>query len=160
MSGEKESADIVSLIVQASRAQVAAMMARLAARGFDDMTCAFATVMPLIDATGIRSSVLAQQTGVTKQAVSQLVRLLKDRGYVELAPDATDSRAKVVRLTKRGIAVKKACMDLHEEFQLSAVKALGKKDLSKLKAHLIQYIASVASAEERSPAENACLRGA
>ena len=139
MSNNAEPPDLVSIIMKASRAQVEAIMARLAVGGFDDMTSTFATVLPLIDSAGIRPGVLAQQTGVTKQAVSQLVRLLVKRKYVELAPDATDTRAKVVRLTKRGVEVKKACTELHDEFEQLAVKILGKKALARLQHDLDKY---------------------
>ena len=137
--------DLVSIIMKASRAQVEAIMARLAVGGFDDMTSTFATVLPLIDSAGIRPGVLAQQTGVTKQAVSQLVRLLKKRRYVELVPDMTDTRAKVVRLTKRGVEVKKACAELHDEFEQLAGKILGKEALARLQHDLDKYTDGLAS---------------
>ena len=45
---------------------------------------------------------LAEMSGVTKQAISQQVAYLEARGYVAVEPDAADSRAKLVRLTKKG----------------------------------------------------------
>jgi len=67
------------------------------------VTPAFSSLMPLLDATGVRPSTLAQRAGITKQAISQLVRELETRGYVGQVPDSTDTRAKIVRLTKRGV---------------------------------------------------------
>jgi DNA-binding MarR family transcriptional regulator len=93
--------DIAPLLMLAARTQLAQMMKRLAVLGFDGLTPAFASVMPLVDAKGSRSTVLAQKAGVTKQAMSQLVKLLEQRDYVEQVADATDTRAKVIRLTKR-----------------------------------------------------------
>jgi len=46
------------------------MMLRLTARGFDDLTPAFAGLIPLLDADGARSTVLAQRANVTKQAIT------------------------------------------------------------------------------------------
>ena len=37
--------------------------------------------------------------------MSQLVKLVEQRDYVEQVADAADTRAKVIRLTKRGIAL-------------------------------------------------------
>jgi DNA-binding MarR family transcriptional regulator len=136
------------IIMQASRAQIAAMMARFAARGFDGVTPALAMVVHLLDTIGVRSTVLAQQTGVTKQAMSQLVRLLKERGYVEQAPDAKDSRAKVIRLTKRGVALQKSCVKVREELNAAAIEVLGKKGLERLRADLGKVIASFAMAHK------------
>src|SRR5579883_2297185 len=81
--------DVAPAIGAASRAMVAAMMARLAPRGFDGLTPAFAGLIPLLDAAGARPTALAQQAGVTKQAMSQLIRELETRGYVEQVPDPT-----------------------------------------------------------------------
>ena len=65
--------DVAPIIGAASRGMIAAMMARLSARGFDGMTPAFAGVIPSLDANGARPSSLAQRAGVTKQAISQLI---------------------------------------------------------------------------------------
>ena len=135
--------DLAPIILQASRAQLSAMIAHLSARGFADLTPTFALVMPLLDATGMRSSILAQRTGVTKQAMSQLVRLLEQRGYVEQAPDPSDSRAKVVRLTKHGVALRNACEEVREELHAKAVAVLGKRDLRQLQKSLSRLVESL-----------------
>jgi DNA-binding MarR family transcriptional regulator len=143
MSKDAEFLDTAPILAQAARAQVATMMSRLAARGFDDMTPAFAAVIPLLDATGERPTALAQRAGVTKQAMGQLLKLLKHRNYVEQVPDPSDTRAKVVRLTKRGVALRAACMDVRRDLHTAALKALGKKELASLQKGLQQLIASM-----------------
>ena len=135
--------DIAPLLMLAARTQMAQMMQRLAALGFDGLTPAFASVMVLLDAKGSRATVLAQKAGVTKQAMSQLVKLLEQRDYVEQVADPTDTRAKVIRLTKRGIALRRACEDVRKELAANALKTLGKKDLSKLHQDLNRLIASI-----------------
>jgi DNA-binding MarR family transcriptional regulator len=144
MSDERSRPNIAPIIMQAYRVQLGAMMARLTARGFEDFTPAFVTVMSLLDSTGMRSTVLAQRAGVTKQAMSQLIRLLEEREYVEQLPDATDTRAKVIRLTKRGVAIRKACAEVHEELNRAAIQTLGKKGLARLQTDLSKLIASFA----------------
>jgi DNA-binding MarR family transcriptional regulator len=54
---------------------------------------------------GARPSDLADQIGITKQAMNDLLRQLEDRGYLDLRPDPTDKRAKQINLTSRGIAL-------------------------------------------------------
>ena len=122
--------------MQASRAQTAAMMACLGGRGFEGLTPAFSTVIPLLDATGVRSSALAQRAGVTKQAMSQLVQMLEERNYVEQIPDSTDTRAKLVRLTERGVALRAAALEVRLEIQAAAVKALGPRNAKRLQEDL------------------------
>lgn len=128
--------DIAPAIGAASRAMIAAMMVKLAGSGFDDMTPAFAHLIPLLDAAGARPTVLAQRAGITKQAISQLVRELETRGYLEQVADPTDTRAKIVRLTKRGLQLRTACMGVRQELHEIALAALGKGRLSRLRNDL------------------------
>lgn len=132
MSSPPEQTDFFPTLAAVHRSLVATMMARLADRGYTDMTHAFASLMPLLDASGIRATVLAQRSGITKQAVSQLVRELKERGYVEQVSDPTDTRAKIVRLTTRGIALKATCAGIRKELTAAATKALGKATMARL----------------------------
>ena len=111
------------------------MIAKVAGCGFNAVTPAFSSLMPLLDATGTRPSTLAQQAGITKQATSQLVRELEARGYVEQVPDSTDTRAKIVRLTKRGVALH-ASAEVRLELQSFAIAKLGKSRVSRLRRDL------------------------
>jgi DNA-binding MarR family transcriptional regulator len=121
-----------------TRAFMGAMMARVKSLGFDGLTPAFASVMPLLDANGARSTVLAQKAGVTKQAMSQLIRLLETRGYVEQVPDLQDTRAKVVRLTKSGVRLRAACFQVRQELSVLALKTFGEKRLARMHGDLVQ----------------------
>jgi DNA-binding MarR family transcriptional regulator len=60
-------------------------------------------LFPHLDADGIRVTDLAARVGVTKQAVQPLVAELVAWGVVELVPDPTDGRARLVRWTPFGI---------------------------------------------------------
>ena len=53
--------DIAQLFMLAPHTQMAQMMKHLAMLGFDGLTPAFASVMPLLDAKGSRATVLAQK---------------------------------------------------------------------------------------------------
>jgi DNA-binding MarR family transcriptional regulator len=133
--------EIAPAIVGASRALVAALMARVAARGFEGMTPAFAALIPLLDARGARPSVLASQAGVSKQAMSQLIREIESRGYIEQVRDPTDTRAKIVRLNKRGVALRQACAVVRRDLQALAQNTLGEKRVAALQRDLTQLTA-------------------
>jgi DNA-binding MarR family transcriptional regulator len=145
VSSSKEEKGVIfaPALAAASRALTATMMAKVASCGFKDMTPAFASLMPLLDATGARPTTLAQRAGITKQAISQLVRELEARGYVEQVPDATDTRAKIVRLTKRGVDIRAACAEVKNELQAIAVAKLGKSRVSRLQRDLIELAAAL-----------------
>ena len=72
-------------------------------RGVADLTPSQARAVLLIDRTGTRLTELAQRAGVTKQAMMQMVDDLQAAGCVRRAPDPEDGRAKVVKLTARGL---------------------------------------------------------
>lgn len=147
MAGDPGNFEIAPLLMHAARAQLAQVMRRLAALGFDGLTPAFAGVIPLLDAKGSRATVLAQKAGVTKQAMSQLIRLLEQRDYVEQVTDPSDTRAKVIRLTARGVALRKACDEVRKDVQAQAAKTLGKADLSKLHRDLSRLISAMNSGD-------------
>jgi DNA-binding MarR family transcriptional regulator len=86
---------------------------------------------------------LAQRAGITKQAISQLVRELEVRGYVEQVPDSTDTRAKIVRLTKRGVALHAASAEVRLELQSVAIAKLGKSRVSRLRRDLLELAAAL-----------------
>ncbi len=120
----------------ASRAHVTAVVARLAARGYVDFPFASASLLWLIDEDGTRSTVLAQRAGVTKQAVSQLVKQMERQGYLEQVPDVADTRAKLVRMTVRGLAVKQACEDVRGELNRKLEKLLKASEAVRMEAAL------------------------
>lgn len=72
------------------------------AAGFEDFTPAFGSALRNIDLEGSRITTVARRAHMTKQGMSQLLKELERRGYVEFAPDPTDGRAKIVRLTGKG----------------------------------------------------------
>ena len=128
--------NVARSLMVASRAHTAAVTARLAVRGYDDFPFASASLLWLMDEGGTRSTTLAQRAGVTKQAMSQLVRLMERQGYLEQVPDPTDTRAKVVRMTERGKAVKTACVEVREELNRMLAGALGMNEAGRLEENL------------------------
>lgn len=120
----------------AARAHTAAVVARLASRGYVDFPIASASLLWLLDEGGTRSTLLARRAGVTKQAMSQLVQLMERQGYLEQLADPNDTRAKVVRMTPHGEAAKTACVEVREELNQQLAEMVGGDEARKLEAHL------------------------
>jgi DNA-binding MarR family transcriptional regulator len=148
-SKEKKEDHFAPALAAASRALTATMMAKVASCGFSDMTPSLASLMPLLDATGARATTLAQRAGITKQAISQLVRELEARGYVEQVADSTDTRAKIVRLTKRGVAIRATCAGVKDELQSIAIAKLGKSRVARLERDLVELAAALEDMRRR-----------
>lgn len=68
------------------------------------LTPALVRLLPHLSAEGIRPTELARRVEVSKQAVGQALGDLEGRGFVEMVSDPVDGRARLVRLTPRGLA--------------------------------------------------------
>ena len=123
-------------LLTAARAHNAAVVARLAQRGYVNFPFASASLLWLLDQGGTRSTTLAQRAGITKQAMSQQVKQMERQGYLEQVPDLSDTRAKVVSMTSRGEAVKAACAEVREELNKAIAKLVGKTKAREMEAHL------------------------
>ena len=130
------SSNVARALLSAARTHTAAVVARLAERGYVDFPFASASLLWLLDEGGTRSTVLAQRAGVTKQAMSQLVRMMEGQGYLEQVPDSGDTRAKVVRMTPRGEAVKTACVEVREELNRQIARLVGREQARSMEAQL------------------------
>jgi DNA-binding MarR family transcriptional regulator/catechol 2,3-dioxygenase-like lactoylglutathione lyase family enzyme len=76
--------------------------AQLHAVGIDDLPRNGAFILAGIDGTGGTRGDLPSDLGITKQAVSQVIDILANRGYLERSPDPDDRRRNVLELTERG----------------------------------------------------------
>jgi DNA-binding MarR family transcriptional regulator len=74
-------------------------------------------VFRFIDEDGSRLTDLAESSGLTKQAVGEVVADLEQLGYVERAPDPGDGRAKLIRLTERGGEARQTAIEIFGEIE-------------------------------------------
>ena len=103
---------LIALLRRTSRLMVEEISERMQAAGFADAPSSHHPVFENIDPEGTRLTVLAARTGLTHQAVAQVVADLEGRGFVERIPDPSDGRARLIRLTEDGREVVRAA--LHE----------------------------------------------
>ena len=96
------------LLFVANRALEQRAFDAVVAAGITDITPAQARIAARIAPDGSRVSDLAEQARVTKQTAAFLVEQLEKAGYVERAPDPTDGRARLVRLTDRSLPMIRA----------------------------------------------------
>src|SRR3954452_15702227 len=128
--------DLGRLLLRAHRAVNAAVFDRLVALGHDAVRPAHASVFLNLDPDGTRMVTLAHRAGVSRQAISPLVRDVQTAGYVDVEPDPDDGRATRVRLTERGVAfclqVAAVVRDLDQQWE----GLLGADELDRLRAAL------------------------
>src|ERR1700733_3541321 len=91
-----------ALMRSARGAYAQSIRAQLHAIGIDDLPRNGSFIVAGIDAAGGPRHDLPSELGVTKQAVSQVIDLLVNRGYLEREPDPDDRRRVRLELTDRG----------------------------------------------------------
>jgi len=119
-----------------SEAFGAVMLRVLRSHGFTDLTPTHMGFLAHVELSGSRLTGLAHSTGHTKQAVSQMVKQLEKRGYLETVPDPTDGRARIIRRTERGREMVRVARDVKLDLERMLARRVGKKKMARLKATL------------------------
>ena len=115
-------------------------VAELRARGHQDVRASHLSVVRNMDANGARITELARRAGMTKQAMGQLVRELRDHGYLALATDPVDRRAKMVTFTESGQRLARDAADSVAEVQAEFKRAVGKRGMKQLRRLLARVV--------------------
>jgi DNA-binding MarR family transcriptional regulator len=103
MADEAPSELATPTLMRAARgAYASAIRAQLDAIGVEDLPRNGAFILAGIDTTGGPREDLPAGLGVSKQAVSQAIDALFNRGYLERGPDPGDRRRIALKLTERG----------------------------------------------------------
>ncbi|MFT4978398.1 MAG: DNA-binding MarR family transcriptional regulator [Myxococcota bacterium] len=95
-------ANLGHLLMRTARLFSDAGLARVNAAQDSALRPAHMQLFPHIDLLGTRQTTIAEKLGISKQAVGKLVADLESLGEVELVPDPTDRRARLVRFTEQG----------------------------------------------------------
>jgi DNA-binding MarR family transcriptional regulator len=104
----------------------------LHAEGFSEFRASFHPVFQWCKSEGSRLSDLAEATGVTKSAMTQLIDVLVRLGYVERVPDPHDGRATLIRRTERGWAINRIARDTVESVQCEWREVLGDEEFTRV----------------------------
>ena len=98
---------------------------RLADAGHGTIRQGHGCVFRFIHQGGSRLTDLAESSGLTKQAVGEVVADLERLGYVERAPDPEDGRAKVIKLTDLGADAQTVAIGIFEDLERSWAERFG-----------------------------------
>ena len=89
---------------------------------------------------GMRLTELASLAGLTKQSVGEIVDDLTGLGYLERYPDPTDKRAKLIRLTAKGLEAQRIGFCLFTKLEADWAEAFGADRIAALRS-LLEEIA-------------------
>jgi hypothetical protein len=91
-----------------------------------------ANLLSVLDEAGIRNRDLPQQTGVSKESIAMAMGILKKAGLIEIDSGA----GKLVRLTRRGLAVQREALQLLVQVENRWVHHFGKPAIQRLRGLL------------------------
>jgi DNA-binding MarR family transcriptional regulator len=118
------------------------IFAALADAGYGDVTRAQARLLAGIDVHGTRLVVLADRARIPKQTALALVNRLEAAGYVERAPDPSDGRAQLIRLTAHGQSLLPLAMAEEARIEADWQAQLGTRRMKALRKALWELVLS------------------
>jgi DNA-binding MarR family transcriptional regulator len=115
--------------------------ARLKEAGYTTIRQGHGCVFRFIHEGGSRLTELAESSGLSKQAVGEVVDDLEKLGYVERAPDPEDGRAKVIRLTEQGADAQRTALDIFADIERDFAERYGAERVAMMR-ELLEEIAA------------------
>jgi len=134
---------LLRLLYRATHTMNAEMARRVRARGWDRFQPSFTALLGHLDTEGTTITTLAERTGTSRQAVSQLAAGIERAVFVERVPNPEDGRSVVVRHTEAGRRILLDAIEVMSAIEVEYRQATGEAELAELKrllAHLLREI--------------------
>lgn len=109
-------------------------------KGYESFRIGHLISLVHIDLDGSTINELAARGGITKQAVSKIVKELQEEGYVETERHPGDARSVVVRITDKGARFMLDWKDGADRIDAEFTKILGAERLDTLKDLLFELV--------------------
>ncbi|HWI46722.1 MAG TPA: MarR family transcriptional regulator [Rummeliibacillus sp.] len=132
--------DLISLLSLSFSASINELHERLSELGFADIRPAHGFIFKCLIPNGSTGMELAENLGITKQAVSKMVDYLEKSGYVMRQTHPTDKRGKIIVLTERGWSVARAKEKILTEIEERWSEKIGTKQIQMLKEDLSKLV--------------------
>ncbi|HTW55285.1 MAG TPA: MarR family transcriptional regulator [Thermoplasmata archaeon] len=104
--------------------------------GFPDVPASGEFILNAMEWSGASLETIVRFMGVSKQAASQFVEMLVDRGYLERGQDPSDRRRMTLSLTERGHAAGRAGKAAIEQVDRELEARVGSRAISHTRATL------------------------
>ena len=124
---------LLPLIAEAKELLAAELHRRLQAEGYPEIRPSHGCVFRFVKPAGTRLTVMAEQSGLTKQAVGEVADDLQRLGYVERVADPLDGRAKLIRLTDQGARAHRAATRIMGEIEADWSEQYGEDKVAALR---------------------------
>jgi DNA-binding MarR family transcriptional regulator len=139
------------LLLQAQRAFSVRANEKLRRMGHSGLNLAHTNLIAHLELKGTRITTLAEQVGVTKQAIGHLVFELEEKGYIERAIDPADRRAVLITFTELGWKFLQDASQVKREIEAEYINILGGVDEMQTLKHLLRQL--IGSENQAKPKE-------
>jgi DNA-binding MarR family transcriptional regulator len=109
------------------------LLSRLHEQGYTEVVAAHFAILRWPGPAGRRPSEIADEAGMSKQAVNYLLGQLSQHGYLERTDDPGDRRSRRIELTARGKALGKAIRTEVGRIERELDAELGARDYAELR---------------------------
>lgn len=118
-------------------------------KGLKGLRPAHTRLLPHIDLDGTRLTDLAERTGISKQAVGQLVEDLEGMGLLKRVADPGDGRARLVTFTDSGKKGLLGGLSLLSNLEEELSEKIGKKRIKELRETLTSIVEALTPSDEK-----------
>ncbi|HTS32734.1 MAG TPA: MarR family transcriptional regulator [Thermoplasmata archaeon] len=142
----------LSALLYATRGTYTAAVRRAQAKlGLSDVPASGEFILNAMEWSGAPLESIVKFMGVSKQAVSQSVEMLVDRGYLERGRDPSDRRRVTLSLTERGHAAGRAGQAAIEQVDRELQAAVGRTAIVHARSVLAALLEIKHKAEASDP---------
>jgi len=124
------------LSLNAFRWMDAGFTSLMSQRGWKNLPKASSLVFPHLREDGIRPAQIARLAGVSRQAVNQVLKDLRERGLVKVTSDPKDQRSLLVMYTRRGRRFGDDAASVAVELEKELYVRLGPRKVQQMRACL------------------------
>jgi DNA-binding MarR family transcriptional regulator len=117
-----------------------AIYSRVRSAGFEDLQPMHVMLFRYPTIEGLRPGQLAEQAGLSKQAVNDLLRQLEDLGYLQRKRDPDDGRARLISLTEKGHTLMDFMFTASRQIADEWAEIAGRERLDELRAILVDLV--------------------
>lgn len=116
------------------------LQARLDARGWGKLSRTQSLVLVNIANGETRAARMAENLGISRQAMSQFLAEMVDKKLVELVPDPADKRARIVRFAPESHTIRDDAQKVLRDLEAELERAVGTPGLEALREGLRNFL--------------------
>jgi DNA-binding MarR family transcriptional regulator len=132
--------DFAILVVGATHYVAERLNAAVLRAGVDGMRTPYGYVIRALYGDRLTLTELAERLEVTKQAAIKVVDEMESRGFITRESHPDDRRAKVLALTPKGLAVRKAARNESRRMEAELRHDLGDADVAAMRRVLLRFV--------------------